>query len=164
MREEKAQLTKRKGDLELQTNELNLPFPEARERLMKRIKQDNAEIKQQEKELAETRKIIDTYQRNIKEIESDMRDKKEGDDMQKYEILYQKEKEINDFVNKFDLDKQQYEKQIEDSQKMVHALLTHMAKVQNRSKALPTGAEMEERKRMLNHKQKVLNDAGNTAA
>lgn len=44
-----------------------------------------------------------------------MRDKKEGDDMQKYEILYQKEKEINDFVNKFDLDKENYEKQIEDS-------------------------------------------------
>lgn len=44
-----------------------------------------------------------------------MRDKKEGDDMQKYEILYQKEKEINDFVNKFDQDKQTYEKQIEDS-------------------------------------------------
>lgn len=47
---------------------------------------------------------------------------------------------------------------------MVQALLTHMAKVQNRSKAIPSGVEMEERKRMLNHKQKVLNDAGNTAA
>ena len=44
---------KRKEDLELQTNEMNLPFPEARERLMNRIKQDNAEIKQQEKDIAE---------------------------------------------------------------------------------------------------------------
>jgi len=61
----------------------------ARSTLMNRIKQDNAEIKQQEKELTETRKIIDTYQRNIKEIEGDMKDKKkDGDDMQKYEILY----------------------------------------------------------------------------
>jgi len=45
LREEKAQLLKRKEDLELQSNELNLPFPEARERFMNRIKQDNAEIK-----------------------------------------------------------------------------------------------------------------------
>jgi len=37
---------KKKEDLELQTNEMNLPFHEARERLMNRIKQDNAEIKQ----------------------------------------------------------------------------------------------------------------------
>jgi intraflagellar transport protein 74 len=51
---------------------MNLPFPEARERLLNRIKQDNAEIKQSEKDVADIRKIIDTYQRNIKEIESDL--------------------------------------------------------------------------------------------
>ena len=115
--------------------------------------------------MTETRKIIDTYQRNIKEIEGDMKDKKkDGDDMQKYEILYQKEKEINDFMEKFDEEKGSYEKQISESQKMINALLLHMAKVTNRSKALPSGEEMDEKKKLLNHKQKVLNDAGNTAA
>lgn len=53
---------KRKEDLELQTNEMNLPFPEARERLLNRIKQDNAEIKQCEKDISDIRKIIETYQ------------------------------------------------------------------------------------------------------
>jgi len=38
LREEKTALLKRKDDLELQSNELNLPFPEARERFMNRIK------------------------------------------------------------------------------------------------------------------------------
>jgi len=61
LREEKIQLIKHKEDLELQTNELNLPFPEARERLMNRIKNDNAEIKMQEKEIADMRKIVETY-------------------------------------------------------------------------------------------------------
>jgi len=51
---------------------MNLPFPEARERLLNRIKQDNAEIKQYEKDVGDVRKIIDTYQRNIKEIEGDL--------------------------------------------------------------------------------------------
>ncbi len=69
MKEERATLTKRKEDLELQTNEMNLPFPEARERLLNRIKQDNAEIKQAEKDVTDIRRIIETYQRNIKEIE-----------------------------------------------------------------------------------------------
>lgn len=45
LREEKALLQKKKENLELQTNEMNLPFPEARERFMNRIKEDNAEIK-----------------------------------------------------------------------------------------------------------------------
>ena len=72
LKEEKAALIKRKDDLELQTNEMNLPFPEARERLLNRIKQDNAEIKQLEKDVADVRKMIETYQRNIKEIEQDL--------------------------------------------------------------------------------------------
>jgi intraflagellar transport protein 74 len=61
LKEEKAALIKRKDDLELQTNEMNLPFPEARERLLNRIKQDNAEIKQLEKDVADVRKMIETY-------------------------------------------------------------------------------------------------------
>jgi intraflagellar transport protein 74 len=69
LKEERVNLIKRKEDLELQTNELNLPFTEARERLLNRIKQDNAEIKQAEKDINDIRKIIETYQRNIKEIE-----------------------------------------------------------------------------------------------
>ncbi len=62
LKEEKGQLAKRKDDLELQTNEMNLPFSEARERLLNRIKQDNAEIKQAEKDVNDIRKIIETYQ------------------------------------------------------------------------------------------------------
>jgi intraflagellar transport protein 74 len=48
---------------------MNLPFPEARERLLNRIKQDNAEIKQSEKDVNDIRKIIETYQKNIREID-----------------------------------------------------------------------------------------------
>lgn len=119
LREEKAQLTKRKDNLEMQTNELNLPFPEARERLMNRIKSENGEIKQLDKELTEARKMIDTYNRNIKEIEGDLKDKKDGDDMQKYEILYQKEKQINDFMTSFEEEKAEYEVDISKKQKII---------------------------------------------
>jgi len=76
---------------------MNLPFPEARERLMNRIKQDNAEIKGQEKEVAEMRKLVDTYKKNITEIGNELSgkgNKAENEDSQKFEILHQKEKEI----------------------------------------------------------------------
>jgi intraflagellar transport protein 74 len=59
---------------------MNLPFPEARERLMNRIKQDNAEIKQQEKEIGEIRKMIDTYQRNLKDINAELSGKPTDND------------------------------------------------------------------------------------
>lgn len=41
-----------------------------------------------------------------------MKDKKEGDDSQKYEILYQKEKQINDFMTEFEEEKKEYETEI----------------------------------------------------
>jgi intraflagellar transport protein 74 len=95
---------------------MNLPFPEARERLLNRIKQDNAEIKQQEKDVGDVRKMIETYQRNIKEIEQDLQEKKtgggavaDGDEAKKYEILYQKEREINEFMERFEEEKTTYE-------------------------------------------------------
>lgn len=54
--------------------------------------------------------MIETYQRSIKEIESDLQEKKSDEnDAQKYEILYQKEKEINEFMEKFEEDKTSYE-------------------------------------------------------
>ena len=95
---------------------MNLPFPEARERFMNRIKEENAEIKQQDKEIADVRKMIDQYNRNIKEIDTDMREGKKsgGEDMQKYEILYKKEKEINDFMEKYEQDKTQFSEQLND--------------------------------------------------
>jgi len=68
-----------------------LPFPEARERLMNRIKQDNAEIKQQEKDIGELRKLVENYQRNVKEITNELAGKpvtNEGEESQKYEVLF----------------------------------------------------------------------------
>jgi len=122
-------LLKKKDDLELQTNEMNLPLPEARERLQNRIKQDNAEIKQMDKEMIETQKMIDTNQQNIKDISQDMvENKQQSGEEQKYEILYQKEKEINSFTEQFEQERVQYEKEIKEIQQHNAALLEHMQK------------------------------------
>lgn len=54
--------------------------------------------------------MTETYQRNVKEIESDLHEKKSDEnEQQKYEILYQKEKEINEFMEKFEEEKVDYE-------------------------------------------------------
>lgn len=85
------------------------------------------------------RKVIETYQRNIKEIETDLREgKKDNDDSQKYEILYQKEKEINDFMTKFEEEKTSYEQQIKDHQELIAGLLEHMQKNLARQHKLPS--------------------------
>jgi hypothetical protein len=58
--------------------------------------------------------MVDTYKQNIKEIEQDLKEKNTSGEEQKYEILYQKEKEINEFTEKFEIEKAQYDKEIKD--------------------------------------------------
>lgn len=158
-------LTKKKEDLELQTNEMNLPLPEARERLQNRIKQDNAEIKQMDKEVLEMKKIIDTYHQNIKEIDQDLREKNtQSGEEQKYEILYQKEKEINSFTEQFEVEKTQYEKEIKEHQTIIAALLEHMQKDMARQNKLPTSQQVDEMKSDLKFKQGQLENSESTAA
>ena len=76
--------------------------------------------------------MIETYQKNVKEITTELQGGPkaggQNEDAQKYEILYQKEKEINEFTVKFEEEKAQYESEIADNQKVIFALLEHMTK------------------------------------
>lgn len=79
--------------------------------------------------MIETKKMIDTYQQNIKDISQDMiENKQQTGEEQKYEILYQKEKEINSFTEQFEQEKVAYEKEIKELQVHNAALLEHMQK------------------------------------
>lgn len=93
------------------------------------MKQDNAEIKQLDKQIDEDNKIVNQYKQTIKEIEQDMKEKNTSEDRgNNYEVLYKKEKEINEFMEKFEQEKQEYEKEISDSQNLIAQLLEHMQK------------------------------------
>ena len=69
-----------------------------------------------------------------------MQGKKEGGDgeMQKYEILYKKEKEINEFMEKYEVDKTTYSEQLTNTQETIVALLEHMQKNLARQNKLPS--------------------------
>ena len=62
-----------------------------------------------------------------------MKDGKKGggggnEEMAKYEILYKKEKEINEFMEKYEQDKTTYTEQMNNNQETIVALLEHMQK------------------------------------
>ena len=142
-----------------------MPFGEARERLQNRIKQDNAELKQMEKEMFDTKRMVDNYASNIKEIDNDLKEKGNGGvDEQKYEILYMKEKEINEFSEQFEKEKVEYEKEIQESQLHISSLLEHMQKTMQRQNKLPTQSEVSEMRSDLKFKQGQLEDSETTAA
>jgi intraflagellar transport protein 74 len=107
-----------------------------------------------DKEIIEMKKMVDTYNQNIKEIDQDLREKNtQSGEEQKYEILYQKEKEINQFTEQFEVEKTQYEKEIKEHQTLISALLEHMQKDMARQNKLPTSSQVNEMKDDLKFKQ-----------
>lgn len=115
--------------------------------------------------MLDTKRMVDNYANNIKEIDNDLKDGgKGGGDEQKYEILYMKEKEINEFTEQFEKEKVEYEKEISESQQLISNLLEHMQKTMQRQNKLPTQQEVSEMRSDLKFKQGQLNDSETTAA
>jgi intraflagellar transport protein 74 len=50
----------------------NLSFPEARDRLLARIKEDNNFMQQNDKRIKDIKKIIENYEKKIKELQVDL--------------------------------------------------------------------------------------------
>jgi intraflagellar transport protein 74 len=66
-----------------------LSFPEARDRLLARIKEDNNFITTTDKRIKEIRKNIDNYEKKLREMDDDESNKKKSEEeKKKYEILY----------------------------------------------------------------------------
>lgn len=67
------------------------------------MKEDNATIATTEKRSREVKKNIEMCEKRLREIEASLLDKKtEEEDKKKYEILYQKDKEMDEFINSFE--------------------------------------------------------------
>lgn len=71
LREQISELDRKKNDLELQLNEANLPFDQARDRLLNRIKSDNAEIQNTEKRIRDVKKNTDNYEKRKRELDNE---------------------------------------------------------------------------------------------
>jgi len=165
LRDERINLLKKKEELELQTNESNLPFPEARERLRNRIKQDHSEILHCEKKITELKKIIDTYQKNINELEGDLTEQKtDQDDSHKYEALHQRDKEMTQFMDNFEMIKEEESKQLEVLENNIAFMLEHMSKGITKSEAMPSKSEFHNMADDLAYNKGLVEGSENTLA
>jgi len=101
LREEIDKLLKKKIELEALIEEAKLPPAEVSKRLLKRVKADNTEIKELDKRIHKLKKLIVNYKKDLTDIASD-KEGKNDTQKQKYEILYKKDKEMTDYIEKYD--------------------------------------------------------------
>lgn len=134
-----GELEGKKGDLEIQLNEANLSIPEARDRILARMKEDNTTIATTEKRSREVKKNIEMCEKRLRELEASLLDKKtEEEDKKKYEILYQKDKEMDEFINSFDKMREKDVDEMATLQERITELLEQVTKILEIAGQLPT--------------------------
>lgn len=69
-----------------------------------------------DKDAYELQKMVEIFQNNIREIDQDLKETNvtNKDESKKYEVLYQKEQEMNSFTEQFDTEKAENEKEIKE--------------------------------------------------
>jgi chromosome segregation ATPase len=163
LREEKNKLLQRKEGLELQTNEMNLPFNEARDRLLNKTKEDQQEIKQLEQKVGEFNKIIDTQTKQLKDLELNIEDRKnEMIDPAKLEAIANSEKVFDQYIENFDKTKEQESAQIAILEASILQLLDNITRYLRRLGEIPTLGEAKDIELEYNFKADELKKAENT--
>ena len=67
------------------------------------MKEDNNFIVTNEKRVKEIKKNIDNYEKKLRELGEDSENKKKGEEeKKKYEVLFQKDKEMTEFIDSYD--------------------------------------------------------------
>jgi intraflagellar transport protein 74 len=144
LREQRLGLLRRKEDLEVQTNEDNLSFPEARERLMARAKADGGVIKETENRIKEVEKAISNYKKQIADLENDLKSSNDSSNKEKYELFYQKDKEMTEFIESFEPTRKAEMEMIKQAEDNITSLLERIAKLTDRRENLPSQEQVKE--------------------
>lgn len=165
LKQEKQQLLRKKEELQLQTNEFNLPFPEARERLIARIKQDNTQYLTYEKQIVDMKKLIENYEKNIKEIDQELEESgSTGESDDKYAILHKKDQEMMEYMDGFEENRDKEMKQVQELEDTIPKILEHMSSQITRQTALPSREQVKDKKENADYQKGLVENSEDTLA
>jgi len=114
--------------LEGEAKQCSMSVPEQRERLLAKVKSDNAEIVNAEKSNSERKLDKERLRTQIQEIGMDAQERRDDTDQQKYEILFAKDQEMTMFIESFDDHKAEEEKKLKEKQDSISRVLENISK------------------------------------
>jgi intraflagellar transport protein 74 len=149
-------------DEELSNNRLDPA--DARERLLAKVKDDNARILALDKELKSLEEDIAAKKKISADLTADIEERKnDSGEREKYELLFKRDQEMTEFIDRFQETK---EKELTEQRKLqntVSALLEHISEGMEREKSMPTRQQAEEMKEDLSDKNRELKSSQMTA-
>ena len=127
LREELVRLDRLHKSLQGELDGPQLSEDEQREQLLARVKADNAQIADAEKRLSEAQEAIRAGKKRLAQLQSDMTEANDPK-AQKYQELYQRDKEMSELIDTFDATKAKEVAKTEKAQEEVVQLLQSISR------------------------------------
>lgn len=156
-------LKKETGNLEMDLESMLMDPAEARQKLLAKVKNTNQEVKELKLQCEVVIKENDSLRSNLEGLTRDIEDRKGdgADNSKKYEVLFKRDKEMTDFIDKFPEEKKKEEESQAASQNMIVALLSHISTDLSRQHNLPSEAKVTAMREDLSFKKRQV-DASET--
>eukprot|EP00801_Mesodinium_rubrum_P001856 Mrub_01856.p1 GENE.Mrub_01856~~Mrub_01856.p1 ORF type:complete len:612 (+),score=204.57 Mrub_01856:2-1837(+) len=159
LREERDTAFKRNEELKMQLDELNLPIDELKELFRAKIKKEEDNNKELEERAKDLKRLIDNYSKQLLEQEQQAKNKDSKSETEKYELLLNKDREIDEFFNKFDDEKQREETEVATLQDKIEQTLEELSEVSTMAENLPDEAKAKDIIGEHEFKNQALSDA-----
>ncbi|GMI56604.1 hypothetical protein ScalyP_jg11976 [Parmales sp. scaly parma] len=168
-REERTviRLSKQFKQLEDDMEIANMDPKEAHAKLLAKVKEDQRKTTELDSRVSEINDEIHKLKRQQKELVSDTADRERGNtsnDKQKYELLFQRDAEMTQFLESFDQAKFDVLEDQKRTKGTVVALLEHISQGIGTTDVLPSQERLEEMKDEVSFKTKQLETSQQTMA
>lgn len=155
----------RKADLEVEIKMLNSKDggPEEREKLLKKVKEDNQEISGMERRIGELDDDCRRMKEQIMAMDGEL-ESSQGERNAKYEELLKRDKEMQSFLDSFEERKAEALRQNAECEQTIVSLLDAIKNLSKaNSSSLPSQDEFQELQGDLKFKEKEMKNSENTA-
>ena len=150
--------------LEEELGATRLDPAEAREKLLAKVKEDNARIQQLDRQLKAAEEAGAAKRRALAEVAAESEERRgEAGDNAKYEMLFRRDLEMTEFIDRFPEVKDKEVLEQRRVQNTVTALLEHISEGIERAKSMPNKEGASEMREDLGDKQRELKASEMTA-
>jgi intraflagellar transport protein 74 len=160
--EVKSELSERLEILDQEIQQCNLSIPEQRELLLSKVKSDNADIVQAEKQTHDLKMENERLRSLINQVAHDAQKKEEDQDQQKYEVLFTKDQEMTQFIDSFPGLKEDEERKLAEKQESITRLLENISKTTALPSDMSPDAHFSDLQEDLDFKSRQLHNAETT--
>ena len=155
LKDDIEQSENKKKELEEKLKDASLSFEEIRKKLMEKVKNDKKEIRALERRAKEVKKLTDNTERKLNNVKDLLNNDNQITDQQKqkYAILYEKEKELDEFINNYNDNRSNKLEELNKLEENNIKLLEGINKNNNLVKHVPSAQEFEEMSKEYNYKK-----------